>query len=172
MNTQPATTPATEPVPYWNATRSAEITTLWFPQPGRLLNMNHRVHWRQRAAITRQWRHAANQSALLLGTPSNRAHPPAWVRLIIPVPDRRRRDRANLAPLTKACVDGLVDAGVWPDDTYEYVETLEPLLVYTPTPKGVVQTIKVTIVPRTGDRPPGSGLGATATYTAFDEVPS
>jgi hypothetical protein len=31
-------------------------------------------------------------------------------------PLNRRRDRLNLAPTIKACVDGFVDAGVLPDD--------------------------------------------------------
>jgi hypothetical protein len=139
--------------PIWHATRTATATTLSFPQPGVLLNMNHRTHWRTRARVTRQWRTTAHQAALLLGTPSQRTHGPSWVRLIIPVPDRRRRDPANLTPLTKACVDGCVDAGVWLDDTPEYVETLEPRLVHIPRSKGIVPTVELVIVPRTGDTP-------------------
>ena len=134
--------------PIWKATRTVTCTSLLFPQPGRLLNMNHRTHWRTRWSVTKQWRTAAYQAALLLGPPSARTHPAAMVRLIIPVPDRRRRDPANLTPLTKACVvDGLVDAGVWPDDTPEYVETLEPRLVHVPTTKGLTATVELVIVP-------------------------
>lgn len=134
--------------PIWHAHRTSSATTLSFPQPGVLLNMNHRTHWRTRWSVTRQWRTAAYQAALLLGgAPSARAHPASMVRLIIPVPDRRRRDPANLTPLTKACVDGLVDAAVWPDDTPDYVETLEPRLVHVPATKGLVATVELVIVP-------------------------
>lgn len=139
--------------PVWAATRTATSTTLSFPQPGRLLNMNHRTNWKVRWSVTKQWRTAAAQVALLLGPPGDRVHGCSFVRLIIPVPDRRRRDPGNLTPLTKACVDGLVDAGIWPDDTAEYVETLEPRLVHIPRSKGIVPTIELVIVPRTGDTP-------------------
>ena len=139
--------------PIWEATRTRTSTTLLFPQPGALLNMNHRTHWRTKARVTRQWRHAAAQVALLLGPPALRQHPASWVRLIIPVPDRRRRDPANLTPLTKAAIDGLVDSGVWPDDSPEFVETLEPRLVHIPRTKGIVPTIELVIVPRTGETP-------------------
>jgi crossover junction endodeoxyribonuclease RusA len=139
--------------PIWKATRTASATTLLFPQPGALLNLNHRTHWRTRSRVTRQWRQAAAEAALLLGAPARREHAASWVRLIIPVPDRRRRDPANLTPLTKAAVDGLVDAGVWPDDTPEFVETLEPRLVHVPGSKGLIPTIELVIVPRTGETP-------------------
>lgn len=134
--------------PVWTVERTAEHTRLFFPQPGRLLNMNHRTHWRTRWSVTKQWRTAAAQVALLLGPPAKRAHGFSFVRLIIPVPDRRRRDPGNLTPLTKACVDGLVDAGIWPDDTPEFVETLEPRLVHVPRTKGIVPTIELVIAPR------------------------
>lgn len=139
--------------PIWHAHRTSTATTLSFPQPGVLLNMNHRNNWRTKARVTRQWRTAAHQVALMLGPPRDRVHAPSWVRLVIPVPDRRRRDPANLTPLTKACVDGLVDAGVWIDDTPDYVETLEPRLVHIPRSKGIVPTVQVVIVPRTGETP-------------------
>lgn len=135
--------------PQWTALRDGDRTVLSFPQPGALLNMNHRGHWRVRQRVTKQWRVAAHQVALLLGPPSQRVHGPSWVRLVIPVPDRRRRDAANLTPLTKACVDGLVDAGCWPDDTPEYLTTLEPLLRHEPRPKGVVPTVQLVLTPRT-----------------------
>ena len=140
--------------PAWGAYRNADVTQLWFPQPGVLLNMNHHGHWRTRQRVTRQWRTAVHQAALMLGTPRQRVHGPSWVRLIIPVPDRRRRDPANLTPLTKASVDGLVDAGVWIDDTPDYVETLEPRLVHTVMPKGIAPLVQLVITPRTGDDTP------------------
>jgi hypothetical protein len=139
--------------PVWHTDRTAEHTRLLFPQPGRLLNVNQRVHWSVRSRVTRQWRTSAHQVALMLGTPRQRVHGVSWVRLIIPVPTRARRDPGNLYLLTKASVDGLVDAGVWPDDTHAFVETLEPRLIHIPRTKGIVPTIELVIVPRTGDTP-------------------
>jgi Holliday junction resolvase RusA-like endonuclease len=60
-----------------------------------------------------------------LGAPkAARAQPPSFVRVTFPVADNRRRDADNPAPTCKAIVDGLVDAGLWPDDSPEWVETL------------------------------------------------
>lgn len=142
-----------ELAPVWSATRTAERTRICFPQPAALLNLNHRTHWRTRWRVTKQWRATVAQAALLLGPPSKRAHGPSFVRLIIPVPDRRRRDPHNLVPIVKAAVDGAVDAGIWPDDTADWVETLDPRLVHIPRSKGIVPTVELVIVPRTGETP-------------------
>ena len=139
--------------PIWKASRGDTSTSLLFPQPGVLLNVNHRIHWSKRARITAQWRKAAHQVVLLLGPPAKRVHGPSLVRLVIPVPTKRPRDPGNLYLCTKASVDGLVDAGVWPTDTAEFVETLEPRLVHIPRTKGIVPTIELVIVPRTGETP-------------------
>jgi crossover junction endodeoxyribonuclease RusA len=42
--------------------------------------------------------------------------------------DRRRRDPSNLVPTQKPAVDALVDAGVVPDDTPQYVGELMPVI--------------------------------------------
>lgn len=57
-------------------------------------------------------------------------HPHVTFRLVWRPRVRRRRDgNENLAPLQKACIDGLVDAGVVPDDTPAQVTRLAPLLL-------------------------------------------
>ena len=56
------------------------------------------------------------------------AQPPSIVEVSLPVRDNRRRDPHNYYPTVKAIVDGLVDAGLWPDDTPEFVRTVEPVL--------------------------------------------
>lgn len=101
-------------------------------------SMNDRVHWSKRSRDTRAWRTAAHVHALRLGPPSKRMQPPSFVRITLPVPDRRRRDPANYTPVTKAIVDGLVDAGMWPDDTPAYVTTLEPILRVSSSPDVIV----------------------------------
>lgn len=76
-----------------------------------LLTANERLHWRTRAAKTKALRHLSR--LLHRGVePMQRAR----LDVTIAYPDRRRRDRHNLWPTVKACVDGAVDAGVLPDD--------------------------------------------------------
>lgn len=57
--------------------------------------------------------------------------------------DRRRRDPHNFAPTLKHVIDGLVDAGLWPDDTPEYVRTLEPALAVRRD-----RLVRISITPR------------------------
>lgn len=100
--------------------------TIEFAKPADLLLANDRPHWSRRARLTRIWRTTTALHAhrtLGLGR-AKRAQPPSYVRVTFPVTVNRRRDADGPAPTTKAIVDGLVDAGLWPDDTPEWVETL------------------------------------------------
>ena len=116
-------------------------TTITFQPPARLLNMNDRGHWAPRARLTRLWRERAYY-ATIEQIPAPRALPPCVVAIDLPVRDRRRRDPANLTPVTKACVDGITDAGVWPDDSGEWVATTEPRLIVGGT------LVTITLTPR------------------------
>lgn len=116
--------------------------TTWsmtFPPPAPLLTMNDRLHWRQRAAIVKAWRHAA----ALYAPNGTHYHPLSTVSIIIDVPDRRRRDPHNWYPTLKACIDGLVDAGCWPDDTPDWVRTSEPS--FRVVKRGDRRTVTLTI---------------------------
>ena len=78
------------------------------------INANHRLHYQARAQRTATIRHLAGiaaQAAHL--TPSPRVH----IVVHIGWPNRRRRDAHNIYPTLKACIDGIVDAGVIPDDS-------------------------------------------------------
>ena len=100
-----------------------------FTPPVQLLNMNQRLHWTVQRRLAREWRSAACWAATAIATsPRWRRQPPCFVFVELPVADRRRRDPANYAPTVKHIVDGLVDAGCWPDDTPEWVTTTEPTL--------------------------------------------
>lgn len=103
--------------------RSVSRITILFPAPAKLLSANDRDHWRKRAELVRYWRQRTHLAARHLGP-----QPPSVVHLTLPVRDRRRRDPMNYYPTLKAVVDGLVDAGCWPDDTPDYVRTVEPVL--------------------------------------------
>lgn len=105
----------------------ATVHTIEFPQPTELLNMNDRNPWYVERRRARAWRSAVYLYAIQQIRPP-RACGPSLVELTLPVVDRRRRDPHNFAPTLKHAVDGLVDAGLWPDDTPEWVRTLEPTL--------------------------------------------
>jgi Holliday junction resolvase RusA-like endonuclease len=118
--------------------------TVVFAQPARRLSMNDRGHWRTRHRLTRAWRHAAFYAACdQLGvSPSARRQPPCFVLVTFPVPDPgRRRDADNPAPTCKAIVDGMVDAGVWVDDTPDQVWTLPSRFASPSTGPVVVQLL-------------------------------
>lgn len=119
------------------------MTVIEFHPPGPLLNLNGRLHWAARSRDVKAWRTAAKVGALVdLGAPSARAHPPCTVTIELPVKDNRRRDPHNYVATLKAVIDGLVDAGVWPDDTPDYVTTTEPVLTVG------ARKVRVTLTPR------------------------
>jgi len=77
---------------------------------------NSRGHWSQRADEVKAWRTVARQAA--------RGIPPldvVTVHLQMTPADRRRRDPDNLAGALKPVLDGLVDAEVIPDDSWQHV---------------------------------------------------
>ena len=87
-----------------------------------LLSENGRGHWRERARLSRYWRTLTQIEARSL---INRGTWPrlqrAHITVTISWPDRIRRDPANYTLTAKPIVDGLVDAGLLPDDDHEHV---------------------------------------------------
>lgn len=92
----------------------------WLTPP---LSANQRMHWAAKARTTREVR----QTACLLARKAPRTD-----RLVVTLHYRprvkRRRDTVNLGPLVKVLVDGLIDAGIAPDDDHEHVSTPEPVI--------------------------------------------
>lgn len=86
--------------------------------PYGLLSANTRHHWSVNREVARTWRHAAATAARTQGIPTMTR---ARVIVTFHKATARRYDPGNLAPVSKAIVDGLVDAGVFPDDSHEYV---------------------------------------------------
>lgn len=88
----------------------------------KLLSANDKMHWAARARLTKQLR----QWGYLLGREGQgvaRLHlTRARVEFEFAYPDRRRRDRHNLAPTVKAFMDGLIDAGLLPDDSDRFLD--------------------------------------------------
>lgn len=93
--------------------------------PAPYLNANDGGHWAPRRQKVKAWRTAAHYNARSY-TKGFTGQADVFVRL--DVPDNRRRDPSNYMPTVKALVDGLTDAGWWPDDTPEWVHTNEPEL--------------------------------------------
>jgi hypothetical protein len=102
-------------------------TTITFPQPAALLNMNSREHWRPYALKKKAWR-AAGCRHVQYAMRTSLPLPPSYFMITVDVPDKRRRDPANYHATGKVLLDSCVDAALWPDDTPDWVTTLEPRL--------------------------------------------
>lgn len=92
------------------------------------INQERRKHWGWRAAKAKLWREAAFYAW-------KQQRPKDWeprlcvVEFVLPVRDSRRRDEQNYGGAPKAALDGMVDAGCWPDDTPEWIESVSVELV-------------------------------------------
>lgn len=88
----------------------------------KLITANDKMHWAARSRLTKQLR----QWGYLLGREGEGVarlgltH--ARVEMEFAYPDRRRRDRSNLAPTVKALMDGLIDAELLPDDADRFLD--------------------------------------------------
>lgn len=91
---------------------------LTLPWPAPPLRQNDRLHWSARARAVRDIRHAV---AMLARPASLRIYTRCDIGLVWHVNTAHRRDSDGPAPTLKAAIDGLVDAGVLPDDRHEYV---------------------------------------------------
>ena len=90
------------------------------------LNMNDRQHWRARAAKTKAIRSEVHIRAKASTIPLGLSHITAEFHYR--PRDNRRRDADNLTATAKACFDGLVDAGVVPDDVPAHMTKLMPVI--------------------------------------------
>lgn len=110
-----------QPVPPASPSGGAGAPRTWtveLPIGVPLLNANKRQHYMAKARLTKAIRQIARNYAIREAVPAlQRAHVVVEYR----PPDRRRRDVHNLYPSAKAAVDGLVDAGVLPDDSDRYL---------------------------------------------------
>lgn len=107
------------------------------------LNKSNKLHWAERRRLTDPWKHLAWATALNAHLAHAVQETPCVVTVHIPFRTRARRDPHNYVPVVKAVVDGLVKAGVWPDDTHEWVTVTEPVLHHDPhhrIPASVVLT--------------------------------
>lgn len=103
------------------------MTVLTFDWPRPPLNANQRLHWAQKAKLTRMIRDETSEQAIRIPRAEH-----VMVRLTWVVSDLRRRDSDNIYPTFKAMCDGLVDAGVVDDDTPAYMDKRAPQIRYEP----------------------------------------
>lgn len=105
------------------------------------LTMNQRLHWLEQRARARTLREAAAWTAknAKLGQ-----HKHISVQLHYATGDNRRRDTDNLVPTMKPAVDGLVDAGVVPDDDPAHVTTIMPAIHNGPGKRRLWLAIHIT----------------------------
>lgn len=105
------------------------------------LTLNQRGHWAKTDGARKKLRHEAATRAKSLKIPSC-TH--ITTRLHYVAPDRRRRDEDNLIASAKPLWDGLVDAGVVPDDTSEFMTKLMPK-IHPPDGNGPRMWLEITI---------------------------
>lgn len=87
------------------------------PAPCAFINSNQRLHRMAQAKLTKAWRQAS--AAAAHGIPPFTKQ----VRIIAHIhkPRGGRYDPGNLYPTAKAILDGIVDAGLLPDDDHAHV---------------------------------------------------
>lgn len=105
--------------------KAAVLTFEGYSKPP--LSENDRMKWRQRAAIVKRLRTATGFYARAAGL-QGLGH--CRVTLTWHVATRHHRDADNVVPTLKAMCDGLVDAGVVPDDIPQYMDKLMPVIAY------------------------------------------
>lgn len=100
--------------------KALDAFTLEIPKIADWLNANQKPHWAKQNKLTRAWRHGAHIYARQQKAPKglNRAR----VDVYVWKSSRRRYDPHNLMPTMKPIIDGLVDYGLLPDDSHEYLE--------------------------------------------------
>lgn len=101
----------------------------------RLFTAHHMV----RAKLNKQWRQEAHAQALGFEPVKTPVKVFAWLMQS----DRHYQDCGAMYPAVKAAIDGLVDAGVIPDDTPEYLSSIETFSpIYSPGRDAVMLVVK------------------------------
>lgn len=107
------------------------------PFPPAELSPNSRCHWREKAAAVQAYRHECEVRArqqIGWTMPPPWKHTNATITFILK--DKRRHDWDNLLASFKAGIDGIVDAGLLPDDD---VKSWSPTLRYEQGNKAAIR---------------------------------
>ncbi len=120
--------------------RTWEIRLPWSVPPA---SANDRDHWRVKARKVAAIRDVARAMCLYWPEVDRIA-----VGLTYVPRDKRRRDPDNLVvPLFKALCDGIVDAGIVPDDTPTYMVRSMPVIAAPDGDPRLVLTIREVLAP-------------------------
>lgn len=124
-------------------------TSFTFNAPVERLSLNDRRHWANKARIGREWRQAVSVYARNHAAVHRLHRPlgPSVVHVEFFVAQHRRRDADNAVATVKHCVDGLVDAGWFVDDTTDRVATS---VGFTVDPRRAGQ-VTIAVRPMVGD---------------------
>lgn len=95
------------------------MTRLILEPPCALISANDRLHFRAKAKLTSTWRTHAEMQATI--DRCGYWTKPVHITVLVRFPTNHRRDVGNYYPTAKAIVDGLVDAGVLPDDNDDHL---------------------------------------------------
>lgn len=106
------------------------------------LTANQRLHHQEKARRTRVIRAVVYMRAKAAKIPVAST---LIVQLHYTPGDNRRRDAPNLVATSKPAVDGLVDAGIVPDDTADYVNELMPVIHPGPAKRRLWLAVAVTL---------------------------
>jgi hypothetical protein len=117
----------------WSLTHYDDILTV---------NKERSTHWSTRSSVVKAWRDAFAWLALTSKLPTNGSVGPCHIDAV-PLTARRsgRQDVGACLPVVKAAIDGLVDAGVWPDDTPDHVLSIR----FWPQQKASDQGVRIVI---------------------------
>ena len=124
---------------------------LTFTSPTHPLSVNRNLHWAARRRLLEPWKDAAWATArnhrVRHGGAFQEARP-ITVQVVLPFRTNARRDPHNYTgTVVKAVVDGIVRAGLVPDDTPDWVTVLDPQFSIQ-TDKSEPLTATVRIRPR------------------------
>lgn len=89
--------------------------TLRVPALSPWISSNQHTHWRNRHALTADWRNRAGWAAVRAKIPAL-GEGPVTITATVHRKDRRRFDLDGITPTVKACIDGLRDALVLSED--------------------------------------------------------
>jgi crossover junction endodeoxyribonuclease RusA len=114
-----------------------ESKTIVLPWKKPLLNLNTRQHWAVKARDTETVRSVTAMLCRDLDEAQK-----VRVQLSYTPRDKRRRDADNLVGMLKPICDGIVDAGVVPDDTPEFMVKEMPV-IHPPEGKNARMELRV-----------------------------
>jgi hypothetical protein len=77
------------------------------------------MHHHPKAQLVKAWRTKARQAAEAVNMPTGLAR--VHISIDVLKTSRRAYDVHNLMPTAKACIDGLIDAGLCADDNNDYL---------------------------------------------------